>query len=223
MKKSKGLTWHDPEKVALSSVQFAAYNPRRMPPERMRQLKASLLKHGVVLNLVVQRKSEAYGANVLIGGHQRIVAAREICKERGWPDPEHGWAVFVDVPDAVAKQLNVSLNNVGGEFDPHLLGLLLADVREAGEVDFLALGLGEDNVAELIRAATATPDQQAAELEREAAGLMNSFTPSPTLTLEFATSEERDEAKAMIAERAKADGVKGGAVVLAALKRKAKK
>ena len=34
----------------------------------MRQLKASLVKHGMVLNLVVQRRSEAHGESVLIGG-----------------------------------------------------------------------------------------------------------------------------------------------------------
>jgi len=221
MKKSKveasGLAWPDPEKVRLAGVQFAPYNPRRMSPERMRQLKASLMKHGMVLNLVVQRRSEAHGESVLIGGHQRITAARELCKERGWPEPEWGWATFKDCSDAVAKQLNVALNNIEGEFDPHLLGLLLADVGDLAPTDILAMGLGEDNVAQLIRDASRSPDEQAAELEREAQSLIGGFERSIVLTVDFASLAERDKAKEVLSARAKAEGRKAGAVLLEAL------
>lgn len=221
MKKAKveasGLAWPDPEKVRLAEVQFAPYNPRRMSPERMRQLKASLVKHGMVLNLVVQRRSEAHGESVLIGGHQRITAARELCKERGWPEPEWGWATFKDCTDAVAKQLNVALNNIEGEFDPHLLGLLLADVGDLAPTDILAMGLGEDNIAQLIRDASRSPDEQAAELEREAQSLIGGFERSIVLTVDFASLAERDKAKEVLSTRAKADGRKAGAVLLEAL------
>jgi ParB-like chromosome segregation protein Spo0J len=209
------FAWPEPERVPLSEVQFAPYNPRRMPPEKMRQLKASILKHGMVLNLVVQRCSEVHGSNVLIGGHQRIVAARELCREHCWPEPTHAWAVFRDCDDATAKQLNVALNNVGGEFDPHLLGLLLADVAPLMSADdFLAIGLGEENVDELIRSASRTPEEEAAELEREAVGLLSGFQRAETLTLEFADRGARDAAKVALVALTKESGKKAGDAML---------
>lgn len=222
MRKSKevapdGLSWPEPERVPLSKVQLAPYNPRRMPPDKMRALKASIVKHGMVLNLVVQRRSEAHGANVLIGGHQRIAAARELCRDRGWPEPRHGWAVFRDCTDAVAKQLNVSLNNVGGEFDPHMLGLLLASVSgEMSDEDYVGLGLARDNVDELIRMATATPEDLASELEREAAGLLG-FERAISLTIDFDSAADRDKAKAILVTRARAAKARGGSILLSAL------
>lgn len=217
-KAAVGLAWPEPERVRLADVKFAPYNPRRMPAERMRQLKASIVKHGMVLNLVVQRRSEAHGESVLIGGHQRVTAARELCRERGWPEPEHGWAVFRDCSDAVAKQLNVALNNIEGEFDPHMLGLLLSGVGDLGDDDLLAMGLSGDAVDQLIRDAVRTPEEQAEVLEREAAALLGGFERAVSLTVDFASLAERDEAKKILSARAKAEKIKGGSVVLAALR-----
>lgn len=219
--KKAGLSWPDPERVLLSKVQFAPYNPRRMPAEKMRALKASIVKHGMVLNLVVQRRSEAHGANVLIGGHQRVTAARELCRERDWPEPTHGWAVFRDCSDAVAKQLNVSLNNIGGDFDLYLLGLLLADVApDLGEDGALALGLADENIAELIRQATTTPEEMAAALEREGEALLGGFERAHSLTLDFDSAADRDRAKAALTARAKAEKRKGGSVLISLLEMK---
>ena len=112
-----------PRKVRLAELNFAPYNPRIMPPAEMRKLKASMRKHGLVLNLVVQEQGM-----VLIGGHQRVDALRSICADDGVAAPEEVWATVLDVPDDEAKQLNVSLNKIGGEFDPFRLGELLGSL-----------------------------------------------------------------------------------------------
>ena len=91
--------------------------------------------------MVVQKRSEKYGENVLIGGHQRERAMRELCAAYGWPEPDLVPCTILDVPDADAKQLNVALNNIEGEFDPVKLGRLFLDVRPMMTMeDVLATG-----------------------------------------------------------------------------------
>lgn len=210
----EGLLQPDPVKVRLADVKFAPYNPRVMPPEKMRSLKASLLKHGMVLNLVVQKEGM-----VIIGGHQRVTAARELCKERGWAPPEWAWAAVLDVDDATAKQLNVSLNNIEGEFDHFKLGALFQDILPSMTTeDVVATGFEADNLAELVRLAGES-DDIATGLEEEAEGL-SGFAKSVTLTVEFDTVEQRDAAKQLLSDAAKEAGRKAGALLLEALGRR---
>ena len=203
--------------MKLSDVNLAPYNPRVMPPDRMRALKASLLKHGMVLNLVIQKSSPKYGDLILIGGHQRVRAMREICKDRGWQEPEDVATVVLDVGDSEAKQLNVSLNNIEGEFDPYKLGLVFSEVRlDMSADDVLASGFAEDDISELI-AAAASPEEQAKLLE-DSVGELDGFGASITLSLEFSTVKLRDEAKELVREAAKARSKKGGDMVLGVLR-----
>ena len=183
--------------VALGAVNFAPYNPRVMDKEQSRALRASLLKHGMVLNLVVQRDSAAYGSMVLIGGHQRVRVMRELCAEKKWPEPQELPAVVLDVPDATAKQLNVSLNNVEGDFDPDKLGLLFADIRlDMSADDILATGFDVGEIDELMRLSM-PPDDLAAMLEREASEI-SPIAGAHTLTIDFSTEQAKVEAKDLL-------------------------
>ena len=56
---------------------------------------------------------------------------RELAADNGWDEPIELPATVLDVDDATAKQLNVTLNNVEGEFDPYKLGELFADIFPA--------------------------------------------------------------------------------------------
>lgn len=207
-----------PEQLPLASINFAPYNPRVMPPAEMRALKASIKKHGMVLNLVVQNQSGEFGERVLIGGHQRVTAMRELCKEAKQELPEMVWCIVLDVSDAVAKQLNVSLNNIEGEFDPHKLGELLASIQDDADFDLLAIGFAQDEVDELVRQALESPEDEAARLEREASEL-SGFGKSITLTVEFDTVARRDEAKNLM--KALAGDQKAGVVLARLLKAEA--
>ncbi len=215
-----GLFVPAPESLPLSTFNMSPYNPRIISPAMMRALKASLEKHGMVLNLVVQRFSEKNGPMVLVGGHQRVRAMRELCAERKWPEPKRVTAVVLDVDDATAKQLNVSLNRVEGEFDPFKLGVLMADIYpNMSSSDVLAMGYERESIDVLIRE-TLAPEERAKLLEDEAGdiGDLRGFANSVTMTVEFATVAARDEAKEFVREMAKAAGAMAGDMLLSMCK-----
>jgi ParB-like chromosome segregation protein Spo0J len=167
----------------------------------MRSLKASLRKHGLVTTLVVQRKSQEFGPMVVVAGHQRIKALRELCKETKVEAPKNVWAVVRDVTDSQAKQLNIALNRISGEFDPHMLGEVFVSIASLTDFEPIAVGFREEEISELVRQATTTPEDLANEQERQA-GDLDIFARSITLTIEFDTVEQRGEAKGLLKELA---------------------
>ncbi len=211
---ASGLSVPTPEQVKLADLQFAPYNPRTISKGTMDSLKASMVKHGMVLTLVVQRTSEQYGESILIGGHQRVRAMRELCAERGWPVPVTVPAVVLDVQDPEAKQLNVSLNNIEADFDPHKLGEMFRDIRPTMTMDdVLASGFEPVEIDGMIELLTVPPEAGKSEGGEELSG----FGASITLSIEFSTVEARDEAKALL-KAATANGDKAGDLVLGTIK-----
>jgi len=140
------------ELLGTADIQEAPYNPRIMPKDRMASLKASLAKHGMILNLVVQKRSKQYKQNnVLIGGHQRLRALREIANERGIEPPTKLPCVVLDVDDATAKQLNVALNRIEGEFDHFKVGEMFSDIiKEMTTDDVLATGFDALQIEQMV-------------------------------------------------------------------------
>lgn len=208
-----GIKMSTPKMVTLADINEAPYNPRIMPAPQMAALKASLRKHGFVLSLVIRQSGME-----LVGGHQRLRAVREVCKEDGVPLPIKVPAVVLDIDDAQARQLNVALNRIEGEFDASRLGDLFASIR--GDMtldDILATGFSSAEIDEAILLASPL-DDQVARLEEEAAGEITSFASAITLTVEFADATERDVAKDLLRSMALAAGKKAGAVLLDALK-----
>jgi ParB-like chromosome segregation protein Spo0J len=213
MSKKKMVRIPEPAMIALSEINEAPYNPRVMPPEMMAALKGSLRKHGLVLNLVVQRRGM-----VLVGGHQRLRALREVAREDGVDAPEKVPAVVMDLSDAEAKQLNVSLNNVEGEFDPYKLGELFASIRDDISLeDIAATGFSLAEVEQAI-ALTLPVEDQITALEGDIGDGVGAFSKTPTLTIDFETTEQRDQAKAVLKELAEKRGTRPGKIVLTALR-----
>lgn len=195
-----------PRQVAFASLNEATYNPRFISDEEMRSLKASITKHGMVEPLVVQKKGMT-----LIGGHQRLRAMRELAAEGRVVVPDKIPATILDVSDDQAKQLNI--NRIGGEFDAHKLGLVLADVVGSQTFEPTAIGFSQDQVDELVRQATAMPEELADQLEREASEI-DIFARSVTLTVAFETVDQRDDAKTKLEALAGCRGEKAGALLL---------
>jgi len=186
----------EPIMLELASLNEATYNPRFISDEEMRSLKASLRKHGLVESLVVQKKG-----TVLIAGHQRLRALREIAEAGEVSVPERVACIVLDVNDSTAKQLNITLNRVGGEFDPFKLGQVLADIHHRNDFDEVAIGFNGEEIAELVKAATTSPEDLANELE-SSVGDLGVFAKSVTLTVPFPSVKERDEAKVLLEELA---------------------
>ncbi len=101
------------EYVPITSLKLAAYNPRKHTPEAITQLKTSIERFDMVDPVIINSASRR--RNIVIGGHMRIKALKEMGVKKV---P----AVFVNIPELVReKELNVRLNKNTGEFDFGLL------------------------------------------------------------------------------------------------------
>ncbi|MFH1171914.1 MAG: DNA methyltransferase [bacterium] len=104
------LTIHQ---VSIKDLRPAMYNPRTHSPEQLGQLKESIKRFGLVDPIIVN--SAPKRRNVVIGGHMRLKAAKEL----GYKEIP---CVFVNIPDlGKEKELNVRLNKNTGAFDLSLL------------------------------------------------------------------------------------------------------
>lgn len=106
--------------VAVASLRPAEYNPRTISKEAFAQLKESIARFEMVDPIIVNSASERM--NVVIGGHMRLKAAKEL-----------GHAtipvVYVNVPELEReKELNLRLHKNTGEFDFELLAQLDFDL-----------------------------------------------------------------------------------------------
>src|SRR3989344_9092948 len=99
--------------VPIGSLRPSDYNPRKISKESMEQLKVSIGKFKMVDPLIVNSAKEREG--VVIGGHQRLRAAKEL----GFKEVP---IVYINIPDLEKeKELNIRLNKNTGEFDWKLL------------------------------------------------------------------------------------------------------
>lgn len=201
-----------PVMVPLNEINEAPYNPRVMPPEMMQALKASIRRHGMVVNLVVQR-----AGMVLVGGHQRLRAMREVATEDGTETPSELPCVVLDLNDSEAKQLNVSLNKIEGDFDPYKLGEMFASIRdELTYADVEATGFTMQEVDQAVLLVQPFEDQ-IRYLEEDDGLDVGAFAKSITLTVEFDTVETRDKAKLALREAAERQGCKAGKIIADAI------
>lgn len=115
--------------VSTKDLKPAPYNPRRWNDTAKIQLTESIKQFGLIDPIICNRAPRRQ--NVVIGGHFRLVVAKEI-----------GLAtvpvVYVNIPDIEKeKELNLRLNKNTGEFDLDLLAefdeTFLADVGFSSE------------------------------------------------------------------------------------------
>jgi ParB-like chromosome segregation protein Spo0J len=94
--------------VAPERLIPANYNPRRMTEKQVEELKASMVKFGLVEPLVANANPERQ--HHLIGGHQRLAIAKLL----GWTSVP---VVYVSLDEAQERELNLRLNKNLGEWD----------------------------------------------------------------------------------------------------------
>jgi DNA modification methylase len=133
--------------VPISKIRFAQYNPRKISDTEMASLKRSLQRFGFVDPVVVNRRrgkswSAAERGTVIVGGHQRVRAAREL-GHKAVP------VVYVDLSPDDEKLLNLALNKIGGEFDLPKLAEILRDLRKA-KADLGASGFSQKEITRAI-------------------------------------------------------------------------
>jgi len=99
--------------VDITLLKRSEYNPRKHSKEQMDQLKESIKRFGLVDPLIANVAPER--KDVLIGGHFRLDAAKEL----GFKTVP---VVYVTIPNVEKeKELNLRLNKNTGEFDLDLL------------------------------------------------------------------------------------------------------
>lgn len=99
--------------VDITALKPSEYNPRKHSKEQMDQLKESIKRFGLVDPLIANAAPER--KDVLIGGHFRLAAAKEL----GFKTVP---VVYVTIPNVdKEKELNLRLNKNTGEFDLDLL------------------------------------------------------------------------------------------------------
>src|SRR4051794_2766680 len=126
------------EEVPVDLLRADAANPRRISVEALEALTRSIRQYGLVQPILARREDR-----VVIGGHQRLVAARRL----GLTAVP---VVFLDVTLDQARLLNLSLNKISGEWDPDLLSHLLAELNTVPEIDLSLAGFGEDELQALL-------------------------------------------------------------------------
>lgn len=115
--------------VPIKELKLSEYNPRKISAETKQQLTESIKKFGMVDAVIVN--SAPNRKNILIGGHQRYIIAKEL----GYTDLP---VVYIEIADIeLERELNIRLNKNVGEFDWDLLAKFnenfLADIGFTSE------------------------------------------------------------------------------------------
>ena len=139
------------EQVAIDRLRPDPANPRRISDEELESLTRSLREFGFVQPLLARREDAT-----VIGGHQRLVAARRL----GMTSVP---VIWLDLSAERAHLLGLALNRISGDWDQQLLGRLLADLQTDSTIDLTLAGFGEDEVADLLRSLQAREKRERTE------------------------------------------------------------
>src|SRR5450756_575370 len=125
--------------VPIDDLRPDPANPRRISEDKLDALERSLRQFGFVQPVLARKEDRT-----VIGGHQRLLAARRL-----------GLATvpvtYLDISIEQARLLNLALNKISGSWDDALLARLLADLQLMPDLDLSLSGFGEDEVKDLLR------------------------------------------------------------------------
>jgi len=127
------------EQVPLDDLHPDPANPRHISEEELDALERSIRSFGFVQPVVARRAD-----HTMIGGHQRLVAARRL----GLTSVP---VIFLDLTAEQARLLGLAFNKIGGSFDEALLARLLSELQAVPDLDLSLSGFGEDEIHELLR------------------------------------------------------------------------
>jgi DNA modification methylase len=127
------------EQVAIDDLRPDPANPRRISNEQLEALTRSLKEYGFVQPVLARREDRT-----VIGGHQRLTAARRL----GYKTVP---VIFLDISLEQARVLNLGLNRISGDWDQELLARLLADLKPIEEIDLALTGFSEEELKKLLK------------------------------------------------------------------------
>ncbi len=127
------------EEVDIELLRPDPANPRRISDAQLEALTRSLKEYGFVQPVLARREDKT-----VIGGHQRLLAARRL----GYKTVPVTW---LDISLEQARVLNIGLNQISGDWDKELLARLLADLKPIEDIDLSLTGFSEDELAKLLK------------------------------------------------------------------------
>ena len=127
------------EEVAIDDLLPDPANPRRISDAQLEALTGSLKEYGFVQPVLARHEDKT-----VIGGHQRLTAARRL----GYKTVP---VTYLDLTTEQARVLNLGLNKISGEWDQELLARLLADLKPVEEIDLALTGFSKDELAKLLK------------------------------------------------------------------------
>lgn len=125
--------------VPLDELHPDPANPRKISDADLDALTRSIRGWGFLQPVLARREG-----GIVIGGHQRLIAARRL----GWKTAPTIW---LDVTADQARALNLALNRISGEWDDQLLERLLAELAAVPDIDLSLTGFGEEEIARYLR------------------------------------------------------------------------
>jgi DNA modification methylase len=117
-------------------------NPRLISDAELESLTRSLREFGFVQPVLARRGAD--DDHVVVGGHQRLLAARRL----GYLTVP---AILLDISKEQAQVLNLALNRISGSWDDALLARLLANLQTVPDVDLALSGFGPDEIGNLLK------------------------------------------------------------------------
>ena len=130
---------HQIEEVVIDELRPDPANPRRISNDQLEALTRSLQTYGFVQPVLARREDK-----IVIGGHQRLLAARRL----GYKTVP---VIFLDLTLEQSRVLNLGLNKISGDWDQELLARLVANLQPVEDIDLTLSGFGEDELAKLLK------------------------------------------------------------------------
>jgi DNA modification methylase len=127
------------EHVAIDELKPDPANPRRISDAELEALTRSLREYGFVQPVIARREDRT-----VIGGHQRLLAARRL-GIKTVP------VIFLDLTQEPARVLNLALNKISGSWDEELLARMVADLSTVEALDLSLTGFDEDELDALLK------------------------------------------------------------------------
>jgi site-specific DNA-methyltransferase (adenine-specific) len=127
------------EHVAIDDLRPDPANPRRISDAELEALTRSVREWGFVQPVLARREDKT-----VIGGHQRLTAARKLGMKTA---P----VIWLDVTLEQARLLNLALNKISGAWDEELLAHLVADLQTIDDLDLTLSGFDEGELEQLLK------------------------------------------------------------------------
>ncbi|MEX2225366.1 MAG: site-specific DNA-methyltransferase [Dehalococcoidia bacterium] len=125
--------------VAIDELKPDPANPRRIGDAELEALTRSLNEYGFVQPVLARAADKT-----VIGGHQRLLAARKL-GIKTVP------VIFLDLTVEQSRVLNLALNKISGSWDEELLARMVADLSDVDDLDISLSGFSEDELDALLK------------------------------------------------------------------------